>query len=409
MQTALADFIKDTPQGKEADSILRSCVHCGFCTATCPTYQLLGDELDGPRGRIYQIKQVLEGALATSQVMTHLDRCLTCRSCETTCPSGVEYGRLLDIGREIVEKTVKRPWWQRFQRQLLVEVLPHPNRLRPLLKLAQIPAFFLPKKISDKIPVVVKAVPWENKSQSRKMLLLDACVQSVSAPGINESLAKIFQVLGIQAISADEAGCCGALPMHLSKLEKAKQMAKNNIDAWWPEIEAGVEAIVISASGCGVHIKEYDHLLMDDELYASKAKQISKLCKDPVEILSSEDMKQFSIKDRTQKKISFHAPCTLQHGLKLPGKVESILTLLGYQLTTVKNTHLCCGSAGTYSVFQPEISNQLRDNKVEELIREEPEIIATANIGCLMHLQLGTKTQVMHWLNLVSQNMIEGK
>jgi glycolate oxidase iron-sulfur subunit len=404
MQTNLADFIKDTPQGQEADAILRKCVHCGFCTATCPTYQLLGDELDGPRGRIYLIKQVLEGKPATEKTQLHLDRCLTCRNCETTCPSGVNYGRLIDIGRDVVDQQVQRPFAQQLVRTALKEALPRPQLFGTAMKLGQAVRPLLPEVLRNKVPEARDAGAWPTRSHARKMLLLDGCVQPAMSPSINAATARVLDKLGIQLQVAPKAGCCGAIRYHLNDQAGGLDDMRRNIDAWWPYVVAGAEAIVMTASGCGVTVKEYGHLLHDDPLYAEKAKRISELTKDLSEIMpafEAELVKQLT--GKITKRVAYHPPCTLQHGQQIRGKVESVLRTCGIDVSLCADSHLCCGSAGTYSVTQPELSYQLRDNKIKNLEATSPEMIVSANIGCLTHLQSGTETPVRHWIELIDQ------
>jgi glycolate oxidase iron-sulfur subunit len=404
MQTNLADFIKDTPQGQEADAILRKCVHCGFCTATCPTYQLLGDELDGPRGRIYLIKQVLEGKPATAKTQLHLDRCLTCRNCETTCPSGVNYGRLIDIGRDVVDQQVQRPFAQQLVRTALKEALPRPQLFGTAMKLGQAVRPLLPEVLRNKVPEARDAGVWPTRSHARKMLVLDGCVQPAMSPSINAATARVLDKLGIQLQVAPKAGCCGAIRYHLNDQAGGLDDMRRNIDAWWPYVVAGAEAIVMTASGCGVTVKEYGHLLHDDPLYAEKAKRISELTKDLSEIMpafEAELAKQLT--GKISKRVAYHPPCTLQHGQQIRGKVESVLRTCGIDVSLCADSHLCCGSAGTYSVTQPELSYQLRDNKIKNLEATSPEVIVSANIGCLTHLQSGTETPVRHWIELIDQ------
>jgi glycolate oxidase iron-sulfur subunit len=404
MQTNLADFIKDTPQGQEADAILRKCVHCGFCTATCPTYQLLGDELDGPRGRIYLIKQVLEGKPATEKTQLHLDRCLTCRNCETTCPSGVNYGRLIDIGRDVVDQQVERPFAQQLVRTALKEALPRPQLFGTAMKLGQAVRPLLPEVLRNKVPEARDAGRWPTRSHARKMLLLDGCVQPAMSPSINAATARVLDKLGIQLQVAPKAGCCGAIRYHLNDQAGGLDDMRRNIDAWWPYVVAGAEAIVMTASGCGVTVKEYGHLLHDDPLYAEKAKRISELTKDLSEIMpafEAELVKQLT--GKITKRVAYHPPCTLQHGQQIRGKVESVLRTCSIDVSLCADSHLCCGSAGTYSVTQPELSYQLRDNKIKNLEATSPEVIVSANIGCLTHLQSGTETPVRHWIELIDQ------
>jgi glycolate oxidase iron-sulfur subunit len=400
MQTEITPEFLATPEGREADAILRTCVHCGFCTATCPTYQLLGDELDGPRGRIYQIKQVLEGHQPTRTTQLHLDRCLTCRSCETTCPSGVRYARLADIGRAIVEERVERPLPERLLRRALVKIVPHPRRFGPLLALGRLARPLLPAALRDKVPNPRPAGDWPASAGGRRMLALAGCVQSVATPRTNAAAARLLSRLGIDLIEAPEAGCCGAAAYHLNAHAEALDAMRRNIDAWWPEIEAGCEAILINASGCGAVVKEYGEILAHDQAYADKARRVAGLARDPVEVLAGEDLSPLGSPGRGQR-VAFHSPCTLQHGQQLRNVVEPILRGLGFETTTVPNGHLCCGSAGTYSITQPVLSRQLRDDKLAALGSGAPQLIATANIGCQLHLQGGTGTPVVHWLELL--------
>ncbi len=405
MQTALADFIRDSAQGREADRILRACVHCGFCTATCPTYQLLGDELDGPRGRIYQIKDVLEGEPATLTVRNHLDRCLTCRSCETTCPSGVDYHRLLDIGRDVVEQQAPRPLRQRLMRRLMIEVMAYRARFTPLLRIGQALRPLLPPTLRRQVPVsepLRRSIPVT--SGARRVLLLDGCVQPGLAPQINQALELLLAPLGYVVQATPQAGCCGALPHHLSDSERAKEMARRNIDAWFPAIEDGAEALVVTASGCGAHVKDYAHLLADDPGYAAKAARIVTLLRDPVQLFADAPLERLRVTPRTQR-VAVHTPCTLQHALKLNGAIEDILTRLGYTLCTIHDGHMCCGSAGTYSMLQPTLSQQLRERKLQALKVDHPDVIVTANIGCLLHLDSADPLPVRHWLNLVAADL----
>jgi glycolate oxidase iron-sulfur subunit len=402
MQTALADFIRGTPAGQEADRILRTCVHCGFCNATCPTYQLLGDELDGPRGRIYLIKQMLEGHVASKQTLTHLDRCLTCRNCETTCPSGVRYGALLEIGRDLAEQRISRSWPQRAQRWLIRAILPYPQRFAPLLRLGQWVRPLLLPALKRKIPLRGHTGVWPTARHARRMLVLEGCVQPAIAPAINVAAARVLDRLGITLVCAAKAGCCGAACHHTSGVQEGLAQARHNIDTWWPYIEQGIEAIVMTASGCGVHVKEYGHLLRDDPAYSNKAKRVSALTSDISEILANEDLSVLRRKQQSPGKIAFQSSCTLQHGQKLGGVVEKILRDLGFELASVPQAHLCCGSAGTYSLLQPTLAQQLRARKLTALLSDSPDLIVTANIGCLAHLAAGTSVPLRHWIELLA-------
>jgi glycolate oxidase iron-sulfur subunit len=404
MQTNLADFIKNTPDGDEAEAILRKCVHCGFCTATCPTYQLLGDELDGPRGRIYLIKQVLEGKQPTAKTLLHLDRCLTCRNCETTCPSGVQYGRLADIGRKIVEQRVQRPLAERITRTVLKATLPRAAVFNPAMKFGQLMRPMLPKALQDKVPAREDAGSWPTTVHERKMLLLDGCVQPAMAPNINAATARVLDALGVQLIVAARAGCCGAIRYHLNDQDGGLDDMRKNIDAWWPYVTAGAEAIVMTVSGCGSTVKEYGHLLRHDAQYAEKAAAISALTRDLSEVMPQfEAALAARMQGKITARVAFHPPCTLQHGQQIRGKVEGVLRAIGVDVTLCADSHLCCGSAGTYSVTQPELSRQLRDNKVANLEATGADLIVSANIGCQTHIQSGTTVPVSHWIELIDR------
>lgn len=400
MQTTLSEDARQLPRAEEAESILRSCVHCGFCNATCPTYQLLGDELDGPRGRIYLIKQVLEGNEVTRKTQEHLDRCLSCRNCETTCPSGVDYHNLLDIGRAVVDAAVARPLGQRLMREGLRGVLPNPALFKGLVNSAQVFRALLPNSLQVKLPrTVYPAKPRPTTRHTRQMLMLEGCVQPSLSPNTNAAAARVLDRLGISVTTNREAGCCGAVDYHLDAQAAGLERARRNIDAWWPSIESGAEAIVQTASGCGAFIKEYGHLLRTDPVYADKAKKVSALAKDLVEVLRGEPLDKLGV--HSDQRLAFHCPCTLQHAQKLGGAVEAILTNLGFNLTSVPDSHLCCGSAGTYSLTQPELSRQLRDNKLNALESDHPDVIVTANIGCQTHLNGAGRTPVRHWIELI--------
>ena len=414
MKTNLAEFIKDTPEGKEADSILRACVHCGFCTATCPTYQLLGDELDSPRGRIYLMKEMLEGNQVTAKTQKHLDRCLTCRACETICPSGVEYGRLVDIGRNILERHVSRSPVDTLRRAVLRAVLPRPALFNPLLKLGRSMRPLLPAALKKKIPQAhTENLDWPAPRHQRRMLVLDGCVQPSLAPGINPATARVLERLGIALVKEETAGCCGAVTFHLNRQDDGREYMRRNIDAWWPHVQAGAEAIVTTASGCGTMVTEYGHHLAHDPLYAIKAAKISELSKDISEIVFAEREQLEKLLAKASSaassakppRIAFHSPCSLQHGLKIRGTVEAILVLAGLELTMVPDSHLCCGSAGTYSILEPDLSQRLLKNKVTALESDEPSTIATANIGCLTHIQSGTAVAVKHWINILDERL----
>ncbi|TFW35538.1 glycolate oxidase subunit GlcF [Massilia horti] len=407
MQTNLADFIKGTREGEEAESILRACVHCGFCTATCPTYQLLGDELDGPRGRIYLIKQVLEGAQPTHKTQLHLDRCLTCRNCETTCPSGVKYARLLDIGRKVVEERVPRAPGQRVKRATLKEALPRTALFKPAYKLGQALRPLLPKGLQDKLLPTRDPGQWPARTHERKMLVLAGCVQPAMGPNINAAAARVLDSFGVQLLVAPKAGCCGAVRYHMNDQEGGLDDMRRNIDAWWPYVDQ-VEAIVMTASGCGVTVKEYGHLLAHDAAYAAKARRISEMTRDLSEIMPQFEAELAArLQGRVTKRVAYHPPCTLQHGQQIRGKVEGVLRAAGVDVVLCADSHLCCGSAGAYSMLHPKIAHELRDRKLSNLEATGADGIVSANIGCLTHLQSGTSKPVTHWIELIDRMLTD--
>jgi len=407
MQTHLAPEFQNTPEGREAETILRNCVHCGFCTATCPTYQLLGDELDGPRGRIYLIKQVMEGQTPTRSTQLHLDRCLTCRNCESTCPSGVQYGHLVDIGRKVVDAKVPRPLGERVVRTALKQGLTSPL-FAPAMKMGQLVRELLPQSLKAKVPPRQHAGPWPTRAHARKVLLLAGCVQPAMSPNINAATARVLDAAGIQTILAPKAGCCGAVKFHLNDHDGGQDEMRTNIDAWWPWVERGeVEAIVVNASGCGVMVKDYGHVLQHDPAYADKALRVSQLARDLSELLPDlvPALKaHLENNPPAREMVAYHPPCTLQHGQKLRGGVELHLAALGLPVQLAcAESHLCCGSAGTYSVLNPELATQLRDRKLGHLQGCGPERIVSANIGCITHLQSGTATPVQHWIEWLDE------
>jgi glycolate oxidase iron-sulfur subunit len=410
MQTNLADFIKGTPEGEEAEDILRKCVHCGFCAATCPTYQLLGDELDGPRGRIYLIKQVLEGQPVTAKTQLHLDRCLTCRNCETTCPSGVQYGRLVDIGRHIVASRVERPFAERAKRKLLAEGLNSPL-FAPAMKLGQAMRWAVPGSLKAKVPDRQEAGLRPPPRHARRMLMLEGCVQPSMMPNINNAAARVLDRLGISLVSAPGAGCCGAVRYHLDYQAEGLDDMRRNIDAWWPMVESGaVEALAMTASGCGVMVREYARYLAHDTAYAAKAARISAMTRDLSELVLAEEaallpvLKAAGVQDDAASgRVAYHPPCTLQHGQQVRGPAERILLAAGFELAPVDESHLCCGSAGAYSVLNPRIADQLKKRKLGNLEASAPALILSANIGCLTHLQSGTRTPVRHWIEAIDK------
>ncbi len=400
MKTVLAGTYKDTPDGQEAERILRSCVHCGFCTATCPTYRLLGDELDGPRGRIYLIKSVFEGQTPGRATQVHLDRCLTCRACETTCPSGVEYGHLVDLGRREVEQLVQRPWHERIVRWLLCHVVPYPGRYATLWRWGQ----YLRRPFAPASePGPGRSSITCNTSQGsgeRQVLLLSGCAQSVCTPEVNAAATQVLGRLGVRAATAP--GCCGALSLHLGAEDQALGFARANIDRWWPAVEAGAEALVSTASGCGVMIKDYGYLLRQDRHYAGRAERIAELLHDIAEYVAREPAEKLARLQPVVTRIAFQAPCSLQHGLRTQDLTETLLRQLGFDLQPVEDSHLCCGSAGTYSLLQRKLSQRLVAEKVQHLTASRPDAIATANVGCQMHLQQRVSVPVRHWVELLT-------
>ena len=403
MQTSIPLQSLSHPDIAEANEILRTCVHCGFCMATCPTYQLLGSELDSPRGRIYLIKEMLETEQASDKTRLHLDRCLTCRSCETTCPSGVRYGRLIDIGREMVEKLAPRSLYQKLLRKTMLAVIPYTARMSVALALARVFGPLLPAELKKKIPAKHAATLTPVTSHARRMLVLEGCVQPLGTPNTNAAAARVLDRLGISLVSAQDTGCCGALNQHLSDSEGARAMMRRNIDAWWPHVESGAEAIVMTASGCGLMVKDYGHALKDDADYADKAARISALTRDLSELLSRENLDAFAHIGQGMR-VAYQSSCTLQHGQKLGGTVEAILRRCGYELTPVADSHLCCGAAGSYTLLQAKLSRQLLENKLAALQNGKPEVIASANVGCQMHLASASDVPVKHWIELLEQS-----
>ena len=411
MQTNLSAEYRDTREGREADAILRSCVHCGFCTATCPTYQLLGDELDGPRGRIYLIKEVLEGAPVTAATQMHLDRCLTCRSCETTCPSGVRYGRLLDIGRAAVDAKVGRTSTESAQRWALRRTLLSPALFGTAVTMGRLVKGLLPRELAERIPGGERAGAWPAPRHARRMIVAEGCVQPALKPAIDAATARVLDRIGISPLRVAAGGCCGALPHHLNAEDEARAIVRRNVDAWFPLLHRGVEAIVVTASGCGVMVKDYGHFLAGDAAYAVKAKKVADAARDPIEIVTAEwkRIAPLIAMDQGPQRVVFQSPCTLQHGMRIRGQVEEILLAIGHSLLPAADAHLCCGSAGTYSVLQPALSGLLKANKLKALEAPRPDVIATANIGCLAHLESGTRTPVRHWIELLDARMLNAQ
>jgi glycolate oxidase iron-sulfur subunit len=411
METQLADFIRDTAAGEEAEAILRRCVHCGFCSATCPTYQLLGDELDGPRGRIYQIKQVLEGSAPTTKTRLHLDRCLHCRACETTCPSGVDYTHLLDIGREVVEKRLSRRTGEALFRGLLRNWLPSPIGFGATLRVAQAMRPILPRPLQTRIPPRVTPTVNSGPRHSRRWIGLAGCVQSAMHPNINAAARRVLDRLEIDLIEPPGAGCCGAIRHHLNDTEGGREEAQRNISVWWSLLNAGAEGLAMTASGCGTHVLDYAHLLRDDADYADKAKLVVRVTQDISTVIAAESGRLIKWLNacpplpESGRKLAFHSPCTLQHGFRIRGTVETLLTAAGYELTPVRDAHLCCGSAGTYSILQPAIAEHLKKNKLKALMAYGASAIASANVGCIVHLQADTGIPVSHWIELIERRL----
>jgi glycolate oxidase iron-sulfur subunit len=405
METHLADFIRDTPEGREAEAILRACVHCGFCTATCPTYQLLGDELDGPRGRIYLIKGMLEGETPTAITAQHLDRCLSCRACETTCPSGVRYARLADIGRAVVERQVPRLWHARLQRAAIRWLFTHPWRLRLVLGLLRSLRPLLPMSIARKLPRYRRLSPQPAVHHPRRMLALGGCVQSVATPATNAALTRVLDRLGYGTESIP--GCCGALAWHTGAQDLGRERMRRLIARVEDGLQAGAEGLVVTASGCAAMIAEYPDVFRHEPAWAGRAERVAATLRDPSDLVAPAAERWTGT--GAGRRIAFHAPCTLQHALHRATAVEAILARAGYQLTPVPEAHLCCGSAGSYSLTQPEISAALRERKLAALSSGAPTLIATANVGCELHLAAGASVPVRHWLELLEPGEAENK
>ncbi len=399
MQTRLEHDFLETKNGQAVNDILRKCVHCGFCNATCPTYQLLGDELDGPRGRIYQVKQYFEGAPANGEILKHLDRCLTCRACETTCPSGVDYSQLMEIARPAIEKDQQRHVADRMTRRAILYLINRTWLFSACVFIARSLGSLLPARLRTAVPPAQKLLQRKTGKHDRKMLLLAGCVQPVFSPNTNHGVANFLDSIGIEVIELNESLCCGSAAMHTSDMERGLQQARGLIDRWWPHVESGVEAIIVSASGCGVTVKDYGRLLAGDRQYAEKAAKVSELCRDPIEVIEPVADRIVS-RDRRGSRIAVHTPCTLQHGLGITGRVEALLEKAGYEICKVEEAQLCCGSAGTYSLLQSEISATLRENKLRALSVNKPDMIATANVGCQAHLSHGD-IPVVHWIELL--------
>ncbi|MGF1766855.1 glycolate oxidase subunit GlcF [Enterovibrio makurazakiensis] len=409
MKTNIDSAFLKSKDGQRAQDILRRCVHCGFCNATCPTYQELSDERDGPRGRIYLIKQMLEGNKVTEKTQRHLDRCLTCRNCETTCPSGVKYAELLDIGRNHIESRVSRSPKEKLLRYALTRIFPHSGLVRFGVILVRPFQFLLPQSLRKKLPKQQfkhskrdELLP--NPPEARIMIGFKGCVQQALTPNTLQAARDVMRHLGIQLITIKNETCCGAMNAHLSEHQRATKQAKQNIDAWWPHIEKGAEAIVISASGCGISIKEYPALLRNEQDYMEKAAHIAALAKDLSDVLAEEDLSQLPLNESPQR-AAVHCPCSLQHGIDRKDNLYKTLSQLGVIQTETHENHLCCGSAGAYSLLQPELSQKLLKRKLDALQGDNPDVIVTANIGCQLHLASESAVPVKHWIELLAERL----
>ena len=426
MHIELAENYRDTDLGREAASLLRPCVICGQCEPVCPTFRLLDEGWDGPRGRIYLTKLMLEGkepdptslppALSfktlegkslAANLQLHLDRCLSCRSCESSCPQGVRYGRLLDIGRELVEQQVRRPLKERLARLAVRAVVTHRTRFTALLRTGQALRRVLPANLRARIPQRRPAGAWPDRAHARSMVIWQGCVQPALAPDINAAAARVLDRFGIQLVAASD-GCCGVLSHHLAATDEARAFMRRNIDALWPHIEAGAEALVLTASGCGMHFREYGQLLQDDPQYRDKARRVSELVKDIAEVVAEEwkdDPLQATAAPQPARRIAFQSSCSLQHGEKLNGVVEKLLKRAGFKLLPVTYPFMCCGAAGSYSLLQRSLSESLRARKLDTLMASRPTAIATANIGCLTHLAEASPVPVCHWIELLDETL----
>ena len=409
MRVELDSRLQGSATAAEARRIIESCVHCGMCTSVCPTYEVLDHELDSPRGRIYLIREMLQGGAVSEQTRKHLDQCLTCRACETACPSGVEYGHLIDIGRQEIDRLAPRSTAQRWMRGLLRRSLLSPLLIRSSLQLGWALRAIVPRRLRIRIPARPSlSSTWPTGRHPRRVLTLTGCVQPIMAPGYDLALARLLDRFGLSLIPVRETGCCGALSQHLGAADDAANAMRRNIDAWWPLIADGAEAIVATSSGCGVMVKDYGHLLQHDAAYAAKARRVSELLRDPAELIADLwEAQPLALEPVApdDESLAFHPPCTLQHGLRLKGRVESLLQRAGYRLTPVRESHMCCGSAGTYSILQPALAETFRSRKIANLMRGHPRTIASANVGCITHLQQQSPVAVRHWLELLADRL----
>ncbi len=399
MRTRITSPLAETAAGAIAGEVLRACVHCGMCNATCPTYHLTGDELDGPRGRIYLIKQALEGEPVGRLTQTHLDRCLSCRACETTCPSGVEYHRLLDVGRQMVAHQASRPWGERLFRGAIRALCIEPWRLATLIALGRPFRFALPATLKGKLPPRVKIGSQPGRVHGRRMSLLKGCVQSAMAPHINAANQRVFDKVGVTLTETPGVGCCGALSFHLDAPDESRALARRNIDFWIGELDAGAEAVIVNASGCAAFIRDYPDILAEDPVYTARARRVVDHLRDPVEVLEKTPPTTHRTPDRPR--IAVHQSCTLRNGPGLGAAPARLLASLGYDPQPVADAHLCCGSAGAYSLLQPTMAGKLRAEKITALTAGNPQAIYTANIGCWMHLGEKAPVPVRHWIEAV--------
>lgn len=398
-------LLENTPRGRVAQDLLRSCVHCGFCLPACPTYRVEGNELDSPRGRIYLVKQLVEGGPFGESTLVHLDRCLTCRACETACPSGVQYGRIVDLGRELADERIERPLRDRVMRVAMTEALGRRPVFEFLLRIGQWIRPLLPAVLQAKVPKTGAAGRMQRPSSNhaRRVILLEGCVQPGLAPGINAAAARVLDRLGIAAVTAREETCCGALGHHLGRTERALEQARRNVQACTTLLDAGAECVVSTASACGLMVKDYGRLLAHDPSFAEAARRVSEATRDLSEVITAADLARAGLEPGSGTRVAWQSPCTLQHGQRINGQVESLLVAAGFRLTAVAGATLCCGSAGTYSLLQPELSRELRRRKLEGLTADNPEMIATANVGCLTHLAEASPVPVRHWIELVDE------